>query len=95
MGIYGVAFPPRVSCMLGLCTLNSKAEGDTVDTGLGTETGLASVVLLNGSVATSAVWLSSLRARNPGFGVSEADEEVMVEEETTAEVVLIALPAID
>lgn len=81
--------------MLGLCTLNSKAEDDTVDMGLGTETGLVSVVLLNGSVATSAVWLSSLHARNPRFGISEADEEVMVEEGITAEVVLIVLPAID
>ena len=81
--------------MLGLCTLNSKAEGDTVDIGLCTETGLASVVLINGSVAASAVWLSSLRACNPRFGVAEADEEVMVEEGIIAEVVLVVLPAID
>ena len=81
--------------MLGLCTLNSKAEDDTVDMGLGTETGLGSVVFIIGSVAASAVWLSSLHARNPRFGVFEADEEVMVEEGITAEVVLIVLPAID
>ena len=81
--------------MLGLCTLNSKADGDTVGIGLGTETGLASVVLHNGSVAASAVWMSSSRACSPRFGVSEADEKVMVEEGIIAEVVLIVLPAID
>lgn len=80
--------------MLGLCTLNSKAEGDTVDIGLCTETDLASVELINRSVAASAVWASSLRARNPKFGMAEADEEVMAEEGPTAEV-MVVLPAID